>query len=138
MAVAGQPHLAAAQTSQTASIAIDARKIENRINPLLYGQFLEFMYEGIKGGLRGLIRNRSFEEPANVIGLSHAIGSVIPTIETTITRSPFTGTISLLTRSRRKIKIDSDAKEHSLRVRAGDGVIPRHGIYQPRSHQGRC
>ena len=60
-----------AQTTQRASISIDARKVENRISPLLYGQFLEFMYEGIKGGLHAeLIRNRSFEEPPNVIGLS--------------------------------------------------------------------
>ena len=70
--VCAQPHLVAAQTTQqTASIKIDARKVENRISPLLYGQFLEFMYEGIKGGLHAeLIRNRSFEEPANTIGLS--------------------------------------------------------------------
>jgi len=45
-----QPHFVAAQT-QSASISIDARRVENRISPLLYGQFLEFMYEGIKGGL---------------------------------------------------------------------------------------
>ncbi|HWF90270.1 MAG TPA: hypothetical protein VN659_15605, partial [Pyrinomonadaceae bacterium] len=37
--------------AQTASITIDANKVENRISPLLYGQFLEFMFEGIKGGL---------------------------------------------------------------------------------------
>ena len=56
---------------QRASISVDARKVGNRISPLLYGQFLEFMYEGIKGGLHAeLIRNRSFEEPANAIGLS--------------------------------------------------------------------
>ena len=67
----GQPQLATAQVSQRASISIDARKVENRISPLLYGQFLEFMYEGIKGGLHAeLIRNRSFEEQPNIIGLS--------------------------------------------------------------------
>jgi alpha-L-arabinofuranosidase len=54
-----------------ASITIDARKVEGRINPLFYGQFMEFMYEDIKGGLYAeLIRNRSFEEQANAIGLS--------------------------------------------------------------------
>ena len=37
--------------------------VEGRISPLLYGQFIEFMYEGIKRGLHAeLIRNRSFEE----------------------------------------------------------------------------
>jgi hypothetical protein len=34
-------------TAQTASITVDAGKVENRISPLLYGQFLEFMFEGI-------------------------------------------------------------------------------------------
>ena len=67
----GQVQNVAAQASQSASITIDARKVENRISPLLYGQFLEFMFEGIKGGLHAeLIRNRSFEEAPNVIGLS--------------------------------------------------------------------
>ena len=62
---------AGAQPTQTATIKIDASRVENRVDPLLYGQFLEFMYEGIKSGLHAeLIRNRSFEEPANVLGLS--------------------------------------------------------------------
>jgi len=130
--VAGQPHLAAAQTSQTASIAIDARKIENRINPLLYGQFLEFMYEGIKGGLHAeLIRNRSFEEPANVIGLSRN-WERYPDDRNDDYALAFHWDDQFAYPQQRKIKIDSNAKEHSLRVRAGEGVIPRHGIYQPR------
>ena len=132
VAVAGQPHLAAAQTSQTASIAIDARKIENRISPLLYGQFLEFMYEGIKGGLHAeLIRNRSFEEPANVIGLSRN-WERYPDDRNDDYALAFHWDDQFAYPQQRKIKIDSDAKEHSLRVRAGEGVIPRHGIYQPR------
>jgi len=36
---------AASVAAQTASITVDARKVENRISPLLYGQFLEFMFE---------------------------------------------------------------------------------------------
>ena len=45
-----------------ATIEIDAGTVENRISPLLYGQFLEFMYEGIKGGLHAeLIANRGFD-----------------------------------------------------------------------------
>ena len=56
---------------QTASIEIDAGTQEGRISPLLYGQFAEFMFEGIKGGLHAeLIRNRSFEESPNAIGIS--------------------------------------------------------------------
>src|SRR5690242_8933097 len=69
--VFAQPQLLTAQTAQRASISIDARKVQNRISPLLYGQFLEFMFEGVKRGLYAeLIRNRSFEEPPNAIGLS--------------------------------------------------------------------
>lgn len=62
-----------AQTQSTApaSITVDLQKVENRISPLLYGQFMEFMFQDIKGGLHAeLLRNRSFEEPANAIGLS--------------------------------------------------------------------
>src|SRR5215510_15063340 len=59
------------QTSRpAASIEIDAGKVENQISPLLYGQFLEFMFEGIKFGLHAeLLRDRSFEESPNEIGL---------------------------------------------------------------------
>ena len=45
--------------------------MEGQIDTRLYGQFLEFMYEGIKGGLSAeLLRNRGFEEAPNAIGLS--------------------------------------------------------------------
>lgn len=61
----------AAQEAASASITIDATKVENQISPMLYGQFAEFMFGNIKGGMHAeLIRNRSFEEPANAIGLS--------------------------------------------------------------------
>ena len=56
-------------------------------------------------------------------------------IATTTTRSPSTGSKSLLTREQRKIKIENaerETKEHSVRVEAGNGVIQRHGIYQSR------
>src|SRR6476620_5279293 len=61
-----------AQTNQLqASISIDASKPVGKISPLLYGQFLEHMFEGVKFGLHAeLLRNRSFEEQPNVIGLS--------------------------------------------------------------------
>ncbi|HET8783861.1 MAG TPA: alpha-L-arabinofuranosidase C-terminal domain-containing protein [Pyrinomonadaceae bacterium] len=124
VAVSAQPHLAIAQNSQTASITIDARKVENRISPLLYGQFLEFMYEGIKGGLHAeLIRNRSFEEPPNVIGLSRNWD-----------RYPDdrNDDYALTFHWDDQFAYPQERKEHSLRVQAGDGVIPRHGIYQSR------
>jgi len=46
-----------------ATIEIDASRVEGRISPLLYGQFVEFMFEGVKYGLHAeLIRDRGFEE----------------------------------------------------------------------------
>lgn len=59
-----------AQSGPTASLAIDAAKIENVISPTLYGQFAEFMFEDIKGGLHAeLIRDRGFDEAPNALGL---------------------------------------------------------------------
>lgn len=109
--------------AQTASITVDAAKVENRISPLLYGQFLEFMFEGIKGGLHAeLIRNRSFEEAANVIGLSRNWD-----------RYPDDRNDDYaLTFAWDDQSYPPQRKEHSLRVRAGDGVIPRHGVFQSR------
>ncbi|HEY6802413.1 MAG TPA: alpha-L-arabinofuranosidase C-terminal domain-containing protein [Pyrinomonadaceae bacterium] len=110
--------------AQTASITIDARQVENQISPLLYGQFLEFMFEGIKGGLHAeLIRNRSFEEPPNVIGLSRN-WERYPDDRNDDYALSFTWDDQLSYPQR--------TKEHSLRIKVDDGVIPRHGLYQPR------
>jgi alpha-N-arabinofuranosidase len=118
----------AAQTSQTASITVDAGKVENRISPLLYGQFLEFMFEGIKGGLHAeLLRNRSFEESPNVIGLSRNWDRY-PDDRNDDYALSFVWDDGHAYPPQRK----TETKEHSLRVNAGDGVIQRHGIYQPR------
>ncbi|HEU5130944.1 MAG TPA: hypothetical protein VFT26_02535, partial [Pyrinomonadaceae bacterium] len=123
--------LAAQLTSvaaQTASITVDAGKVENRISPLLYGQFLEFMFEGIKGGLHAeLIRNRSFEESPNVIGLSRNWDRY-PDDRNDDYALSFVWDDESAYPPQRK----TETKEHSLRVRAGDGVIQRHGVYQPR------
>jgi alpha-L-arabinofuranosidase len=51
-------------------LVIDASKVENTISPTLYGQFAEFMFEDIKGGLYAeLIRDRGFDEAPNTLGL---------------------------------------------------------------------
>ena len=113
--------LAAQVAAQTASITVDANKVENRISPLLYGQFLEFMFEGIKGGLHAeLLRDRSFEESPNVIGLPRNWDRY-PDDRNDDYALSF-------------VWDDQFAypKGHSLRVNAGDGVIRRHGIYQAR------
>ncbi|MCM3871043.1 MAG: hypothetical protein ND895_10165 [Pyrinomonadaceae bacterium] len=124
-----------AQTTQAATLTIDTRKVENRISPLLYGQFLEFMYEGIKGGLHAeLIRNRSFEEAPNVIGLSR-YWERYPDDRNDDYGLVFHWDGEVAYPPQRKLKVDTGepaTKEHSQRVEAGDGVIPRHGLYQSR------
>jgi len=61
---------AADAPSATAKIVVDAGKVEGRISPMLYGQFDEFMYGGVKGGLYAeLVRDRSFDESPNAAGL---------------------------------------------------------------------
>jgi alpha-L-arabinofuranosidase len=118
------------QPAPTARIEIDAGTVAGRISPLLYGQFAEFMFEGIKGGLSAeLIRNRGFEDRPSTIGLSHhwerypddrnddyaisfgwdetvAYGSGVHAAEAT--------------------------GGHSLRIQLRPGVVARHGVFQPR------
>jgi alpha-N-arabinofuranosidase len=90
-----------------ATVTVDIARSEGRISPMLYGQFSEFMYEGIKGGLHAeLLRNRSFEEPPNAIGLSRHWDKGV--------RYP-------------------DLKKgggHALRIDVTNGVIRRHGVLQ--------
>ena len=53
-----------------ARLIVDASHVEGEVSPLLYGQFAEFMFEGVKGGLHAeLLRDRGFEERPNAIGL---------------------------------------------------------------------
>ena len=113
---------------EDATITVDARKVVGKISPLLYGQFLEFMFEGVKGGLYAeLIRNRSFEEPANAIGLSRDWERYPDD------RDDDYG-LSFLWDDSSAYPANHEApkREHSLRVDAGDGVIQRHGVYQGR------
>jgi alpha-L-arabinofuranosidase len=114
----------------TASIEIDASKAEGPISPLLYGQFAEFMFENIKGGLHAeLLRNRSFEETANVLGLSR-YWERYPDDRNDDYALNFRWDekVSYPVRKRE----GGEAVEHSTGVEAGDGVIPRHGFYQSR------
>ena len=54
----------------SASIVIEADKLLGSISPRLYGQFDEFMYEGVKGVLYAeLLRDRGFDEAPDVRGL---------------------------------------------------------------------
>jgi len=88
---------------------------------------MEFMFEGIKRGLQAeLIRDRSFEETPNVIGLSR-YWERYPDDRNDDYALSFTWDDQFPYPSRK-----NETKEHSLRVKAGDGVIQRHGIYQSR------
>jgi alpha-L-arabinofuranosidase len=61
---------ATAAEPANATIRIDAERVTGAIDPMLFGQFAEFMFEGVKGGLHAeLLRDRGFEEAPNVIGL---------------------------------------------------------------------
>jgi alpha-N-arabinofuranosidase len=118
-------------TQQTAAtIEIDASTVEGRISPLLYGQFIEFMFEGVKYGLHAeLIRDRGFEEAPDSTGLSrhwqrypddrlddyamslhHDAGVAYFEVKTS----------------------EGTTGGHSMRFELKPGVIARHGVYQPR------
>jgi alpha-N-arabinofuranosidase len=125
-----------AQTAaRAASIRVDANKVENRISPLLYGQFLEFMYEGMKYGLHAeLLRDRGFEESPNALGLPRH-WERYPDDRNDDYGLAFKWDDSAHYPPRRSLKVETGEKpapEHSLRVDAGDGVIARRGLFQPR------
>jgi alpha-N-arabinofuranosidase len=129
------PPAARAQAAAAASITVDARRVENPVSPLLYGQFMEFMFGGIKGGLHAeLLRDRSFEDAPNALGLPRD-WERYPDDRDDDYALAFAWDDSVAYPPKRSLKIETGEKagpEHSLRVDAGDGVIPRHGFYQPR------
>ena len=45
-------------TADDSDIDIDASAVDGRISPLLYGQFIEFMFEGVKYGLHAEMHPR--------------------------------------------------------------------------------
>jgi len=123
--------LAAPAPSGGARIVIDAGQVEGRIDDRLYGQFLEFMYEGVKGGLAAeLLRSRGFEEAPNAIGLSRDWERYPDDrIDDYGLSFVWDDTVAL------PVSLDAlDEKTvlHSLRVDAGGGIVERHGIFQPR------
>ncbi|HWS87747.1 MAG TPA: alpha-L-arabinofuranosidase C-terminal domain-containing protein [Pyrinomonadaceae bacterium] len=125
-----------AQTAaRAATVRVDARRVENRISPLLYGQFLEFMYEGMKSGVHAeLLRDRGFEEMPNALGLPRN-WERYPDDRNDDYGLSFAWDTAVHYPPRRELKVETGEKpapEHSLRVEAGDGVIKRHGLFQPR------
>ena len=125
------PILSARAQSDEARIIVDAAQVEGQIDARLYGQFAEFMYEGVKGGLSAeLVRNRGFDGTANNLGLSrywerypddriHNYGLSF------LWDDSVAYPVSL-------DFFDEEPVQHSLRVDLGESVVDRHGVYQPR------
>jgi alpha-N-arabinofuranosidase len=117
------------QPSTEARIEIDAGTVQGRISPLLYGQFIEYMFEGIKGGLHAeLLEDRGFETAPNAIGLPRGWSRYpddrnddygIAFVQDGETAYP-------------AATADDGSGRHSLRVKLQQAVIERHGLYQPR------
>ncbi|HEY8149291.1 MAG TPA: alpha-L-arabinofuranosidase C-terminal domain-containing protein [Vicinamibacteria bacterium] len=122
---------APAPAPEHARIVVDATEVEGRIDPRLYGQFLEYMYEGIKGGLSAeLLRNRGFEEAPNAIGLSRH-WERYPDDRNDDYGLSFGWDVDVAHPVSAEF-FDVKPAPHALRVDAGGGIIERHGVYQPR------
>jgi alpha-L-arabinofuranosidase len=125
------PLVVAAQAAPPrATVTIDARGSVGAISPMLYGQFVEFMFEGVKGGMYAeLLRDRSFEEAPNAIGLPRYWERYPDDRDDDYALNfAWDETVHYPLKPR----TDIQGAEHSLRVETGDGVIPRHGIFQSR------
>jgi alpha-N-arabinofuranosidase len=122
---------ALAQASAQAQITIDAGRAEAELSPLLYGQFAEFMFEGVKSGLHAeLLRDRGFDEPPNAIGLSR-YWERYPDDRNDDYGIAFRWDDSVAYPVSAPRLVPAPV-QHALRVDAGAGVIERHGIFQSR------
>jgi alpha-N-arabinofuranosidase len=130
--VFGWTTAALAQTRQSsARIGVDAAHAEGPISPQLYGQFIEFMFGGVKTGLYAeLLRDRGFEEPPNSIGLPR-YWERYPDDRNDDYGLHFRWDDSVAYPVAAQL-LDPRPPQHSLRVDAGAGVIERHGIFQAR------
>ena len=124
-------HALPAQGAARARVIVDAGRVEAIISPLLYGQFAEFMYEGVKGGLHAeLLRDRGFDEAPNALGLPRH-WERYPDDRNDDYGLAFRWDDSVaypVSASR----MEPVPVQRSLRVDAGAAVIERHGVYQAR------
>jgi alpha-N-arabinofuranosidase len=128
-AVIGAAAQGTAVTPLTATVEIDAGTVENRISPLLYGQFIEFMYEGIKGGLHAeLILNRGFDADPKA-GLPprwlRYPDDRIDDYGITFKSEPRAPGV-------RSERFEGIVEPTALRIELKPAVIARHGLFQPR------
>ena len=117
-------------TPLTVDIDIDATSAEGRISPLLYGQFIEFMFEGVKYGLHAeLLRDRGFEDTASQAGLSPSWKRYPDDRDDDYALSARRDDEMAYPDTQRS---DGTTGRHSLRVDLKQGVVERHGVYQAR------
>jgi len=89
------------------------------------------MFEGVKGGISAeLLRNRGFEEPENAIGLSRD-WERYPDDRNDDYGLSF-GWDDSVAYPVRTEQVEDRRVQHALRVDAGESVVARHGVYQPR------
>lgn len=129
LALAAVGRCAAAGPPAEASIQIDAARVEGPISPLMYGQFLEYMFGCIKGGLHAeLLRDRSFEGAPNVLGLPRGWerypdqrndGGHRYALDEKVSYPPG-----------RRVDLTKPGPDHALRVDLAGGRDARHGVYQ--------
>jgi alpha-N-arabinofuranosidase len=119
------------QSSAIARIVVDASRVEGQISPLLYGQFAEFMFEGIKGGLHAeLLRDRGFEEAPNALGLPRNWERYPDDRNDDYGISfRWDDSVAYATAA---AHFERPPVHHALRIDAGAGVIERRGVFQPR------
>ncbi len=114
----------------TVDIDIDATTAEGRISPLLYGQFIEFMFEGVKYGLHAeVLRDRGFEDAASQAGLSPSWKRYPDDRDDDYALSARRDDDMAYPDTQRS---DGTTGGHSLRVDLKQGVVERHGVYQAR------
>ena len=113
-----------------AAIQIDAGRPEQAISPLLYGQFLEYMFGCVKGGLHAeLLRDRNFEEAPNAIGLPRYWERYPDERNDVADRFTHDGTAWYP--PDRPVDQSKAGPDHALRVDVATGPEDRHGVYQP-------
>lgn len=131
LALLATPLSLRAQAPAQARIDIDVGQREARVSPLLFGQFMEFMFEDVKYGLHAeLLHDRGFEAAPNAIGLPRP-WERYPDDRDDDPALNFRQDDSVAY----PVRVDSltgAAPQHALRVDVGIGPIERHGMFQPR------
>lgn len=119
----------AAPSAARARIVIDAARSAAPMSPVLYGQFVEFMFGGVKGGMHAeLLRDRGFDEAPNAIGLPR-YWERYPDDRNDDYGLAFRWDDSVAYPVAAAL-LDPAPAQHALRVEVGGGVIERHGVYQ--------